>query len=125
MVFNIFSFRAGSLGQSVSISVSEVIQITEEDPLGLHVDYQDASRALEQFCQWEEEREKSNGDSSHDVAILLTRKDLCRVKLNKGSESCSTLGLGMCASTRTSILGKMLKLHEKVQLSFIVIAFSL
>lgn len=42
-----------------------------------------AQDTLQQFCRWQETYNDRNDDAPnhHDVAILLTRHDICRLKL--------------------------------------------
>eukprot|EP00094_Tigriopus_californicus_P004316 TCALIF_04161-PA protein Name:"Similar to Adamts7 A disintegrin and metalloproteinase with thrombospondin motifs 7 (Mus musculus)" AED:0.03 eAED:0.03 QI:0/0.8/0.5/0.83/0.8/0.66/6/23/989 len=116
--------RDGTLGQSFSISVSRVIKLTPEHNLGLQVSGH-ASQALDDFCLWQEKQFPStfqdeagiaNSTSPkinkrHDLAILLTKRELCRSeeqytsdekesdgRIAKKKESCSTLGLAELGS---------------------------
>lgn len=57
-------------------------------------DEADAADILEAFCQWQDqERSRWNQTSNHDLAVLITRRDLCK---QVDAHSCSTLGLGTC-----------------------------
>ena len=87
-------FRDGSLGQSVSVSVSRIIHLSSDDEMGLSG--LDAQRALDKFCAWQLKE-----GFSEDVSVLMTRTDLCRGR--DEDRDCSTLGLGEEVS-RTSYL---------------------
>lgn len=52
--------------------------------------YNSASKTLRHFCRWQQTRNQPHdGHPDHyDVAILLTREDLCRTP-----KTCDTLGL--------------------------------
>ncbi|TMS38778.1 hypothetical protein L596_005423 [Steinernema carpocapsae] len=61
-----------------------------------------AQETLQNFCQWQQNYNDRNDDAPnhHDVAILLTRHDICRAK-----DKCDTLGLAelgtMCDSMKS------------------------
>lgn len=62
-----------------------------------------ADVTLQNFCRWQRELNPKNEDNPfhHDVAILVTRKDICARK----DTPCNTLGVahigGMCNSNRS------------------------
>ncbi|XP_065156634.1 A disintegrin and metalloproteinase with thrombospondin motifs 12-like [Atheta coriaria] len=92
-----------SIGNLINIVVVKIILI--DDPsaapdLNITVN---ADLTLKNFCKWQKELNPKNDSHPHhhDVAILITRKDIC-VKQNT---PCNTLGVanvgGMCKSGRS------------------------
>ena len=55
------------------------------------------------FCRWQEEYQ-TNHSVQADVAVLVTRTDMCRKRKQNNDEMCNTLGLAqlgsMCDPTR-------------------------
>ncbi|XP_048584010.1 A disintegrin and metalloproteinase with thrombospondin motifs 12 isoform X2 [Nematostella vectensis] len=99
MVNNIY--RDQSIGNAINIVVVRIIILKRDLPdldIGHH-----AGNTIESFCAWAS-RVNPRSDTHpnhHDVAVLVTRKDIC-----KGiDEPCGTLGLaqvnGMCTSTKS------------------------
>ncbi|KAG5674191.1 hypothetical protein PVAND_004173 [Polypedilum vanderplanki] len=102
-IFNIVSalYKDPSIGNFIQIHVVKIILIEEEDM------YQDlnvthvAQSTLESFCKWQKtlNPKKEDDPHHHDVAILVTRKDIC------SATGCSTLGIanvfGMCRADRS------------------------
>ncbi len=111
-------FRDGSIGQSFSVSVVRIEQISsikgnEDDDsppgLGFPVLSHDADAILDEFCLWQmKHRQRSRVDERYDLAVLVTRTDLCRRKNttdeDNGEEDhlCSTLGMGECSPSSYS-----------------------
>ncbi|XP_036391450.1 A disintegrin and metalloproteinase with thrombospondin motifs 7 [Megalops cyprinoides] len=102
-VMNIVSglFRDASIGNSINIVVVRLI-LLEKDEEDLKISHH-ADNSLSSFCKWQK-RLNMKGDEHpvhHDVAVLLTRKDICAA-INK---PCETLGLshvaGMCQPHRS------------------------
>ncbi|XP_061077222.1 A disintegrin and metalloproteinase with thrombospondin motifs 7 [Conger conger] len=102
-VMNIVSglFRDSSIGNAVNIVVVRLI-LLEKDEEDLKISHH-ADNSLSSFCKWQK-RLNTKGDehpAHHDVAVLLTRKDICAA-INK---PCETLGLshvaGMCQPHRS------------------------
>ncbi|XP_023670901.2 A disintegrin and metalloproteinase with thrombospondin motifs 7 isoform X2 [Paramormyrops kingsleyae] len=94
-------FRDASIGNSINIVVVRLI-LLEKDEEDLKISHH-ADNSLSSFCKWQK-RLNTRGDQHpvhHDVAVLLTRKDICAA-INK---PCETLGLshvsGMCQSHRS------------------------
>ncbi|XP_046898004.1 A disintegrin and metalloproteinase with thrombospondin motifs 7 isoform X5 [Hypomesus transpacificus] len=102
-IMNIVSliFRDASIGNAVNIVVVRLI-LLEKDEEELKITHH-ADNSLSSFCKWQK-RLNMKGDEHpvhHDVAVLLTRKDICAA-INK---PCETLGLshvaGMCQPHRS------------------------
>ncbi|XP_041918087.1 A disintegrin and metalloproteinase with thrombospondin motifs 7 isoform X1 [Alosa sapidissima] len=94
-------FRDASIGNAINIAVVRII-LLEKDEEDLKITHH-ADHSLNSFCKWQK-RLNMKGDGHpvhHDVAILLTRKDIC-ASINK---PCETLGLshvaGMCQPHRS------------------------
>ncbi|CAO1378309.1 unnamed protein product [Diamesa serratosioi] len=89
-------YKDPSIGNSVQVVVVKII-ILEEDHSYLDLNVTNvAATTLERFCRWQRTlNPKTDEDPHHhDVAILVTRKDIC------SNSGCSTLGIanvgGMC-----------------------------
>ncbi|XP_067203568.1 A disintegrin and metalloproteinase with thrombospondin motifs 9 isoform X2 [Linepithema humile] len=85
-------YKDQSIGNPVSIAVMKIIKINEV--FGVKHSGSDgiaAAEMLKQFCQWQK---RNNPDEPspehHDVALLLTRENLCH---NPRQKRCDTLGL--------------------------------
>ena len=78
-------FHDSTIGNAIDLAVVKLEII--KNPHFVHLS---AARSLKHFCRWQHLHNPiSDGDPSHyDVAILLTRENLCRVP-----SSCDTLGL--------------------------------
>uniref|UniRef100_UPI00398F19DC A disintegrin and metalloproteinase with thrombospondin motifs 7-like n=1 Tax=Pristiophorus japonicus TaxID=55135 RepID=UPI00398F19DC len=94
-------FRDASIGNSVHIIIVRLV-LLEEDEEDLKITHH-ADKSLTSFCKWQK-KINVKGDSRpthHDVALLLTRKDIC-AGMNR---PCETLGLshvsGMCQPHRS------------------------
>uniref|UniRef100_UPI00358EB0BC A disintegrin and metalloproteinase with thrombospondin motifs 7-like n=1 Tax=Myxine glutinosa TaxID=7769 RepID=UPI00358EB0BC len=94
-------FRDASIGNAINIVLVRLV-ILEEEEENLKVVHH-ADHTLDSFCQWQKSL-NPKGDSHpshHDIAVLLTRKDLCAGM----SRPCETLGLshvsGMCQPHRS------------------------
>ncbi|KAL2088451.1 hypothetical protein ACEWY4_015350 [Coilia grayii] len=94
-------FRDASIGNAINIAVVRII-LLEKDEEELKISHH-ADHSLNSFCKWQKQL-NTKGDEHpvhHDVAILLTRKDIC-ASINK---PCETLGLshvaGMCQPHRS------------------------
>lgn len=94
-------FRDASIGNAINIAVVRII-LLEKDEEDLKISHH-ADHSLNSFCKWQK-RLNMKGDEHpvhHDVAILLTRKDIC-ASINK---PCETLGLshvaGLCQPHRS------------------------
>ncbi|KAM6980530.1 A disintegrin and metalloproteinase with thrombospondin motifs 7-like [Aplochiton taeniatus] len=102
-VMNIVSglFLDASIGNSINIVVVRLI-LLEEDEDDLKITHH-ADNSLSSFCKWQKRLNVKGEDHSvhHDVAVLLTRRDICAA-INK---PCETLGLshvaGMCQPHRS------------------------
>ncbi|XP_059495179.1 A disintegrin and metalloproteinase with thrombospondin motifs 7 [Stegostoma tigrinum] len=94
-------FRDASIGNSVNIVIVRLV-LLEEDEEDLKITHH-ADNTLMNFCKWQK-KINTKGDNHpihHDVALLLTRKDIC-AGMNR---PCETLGLshvsGMCQPHRS------------------------
>uniref|UniRef100_A0A9J2P3P8 Peptidase M12B domain-containing protein n=1 Tax=Ascaris lumbricoides TaxID=6252 RepID=A0A9J2P3P8_ASCLU len=93
-------YRHPSLRAAINIIVTRLI-ILKNEAAGPHIS-ENAQDTLQQFCRWQETYNDRNDDAvnHHDVAILLTRHDICRAP-----GKCDTLGLAelgtMCDSLRS------------------------
>ncbi|XP_030232190.1 A disintegrin and metalloproteinase with thrombospondin motifs 7 isoform X2 [Gadus morhua] len=102
-VMNIVSglFRDASIGNAIHIVVVRLILLEEEEEELKITHHADSS--LSSFCKWQKGLNMKGDDHPlhHDVAVLLTRKDIC-TSINK---PCETLGLshvaGMCQPHRS------------------------
>ncbi|XP_023563249.1 A disintegrin and metalloproteinase with thrombospondin motifs 12 isoform X1 [Octodon degus] len=94
-------FHNPSIGNAVHIVVVRLILLEEEEQ-GLKIVHH-AEKTLSSFCKWQKSiNPKSDlNPVHHDVAVLLTRKDIC-AGVNR---PCETLGLshlsGMCQPHRS------------------------
>uniref|UniRef100_H3B1V3 ADAM metallopeptidase with thrombospondin type 1 motif 7 n=1 Tax=Latimeria chalumnae TaxID=7897 RepID=H3B1V3_LATCH len=94
-------FHDASIGNSINIVVVRLILLEEEEE-NLKITHH-ADNSLASFCKWQKSI-NVKGDSHpthHDVAVLLTRKDICAAM----NRPCETLGLshvsGMCQPHRS------------------------
>uniref|UniRef100_A0A8C7E3E1 ADAM metallopeptidase with thrombospondin type 1 motif 7 n=1 Tax=Naja naja TaxID=35670 RepID=A0A8C7E3E1_NAJNA len=94
-------FHDASIGNPVHISIVRLIFLEDEEE-ELKISHH-ADNTLRSFCKWQKAL-NPKGDAHplhHDVAILLTRKDLCTAM----NRPCETLGLshvsGMCQPHRS------------------------
>ncbi|XP_061409573.1 A disintegrin and metalloproteinase with thrombospondin motifs 7-like isoform X1 [Lethenteron reissneri] len=106
-IFSIINMVSGlyhdaSIGNPINIVLVRLI-ILEEDQEGLKIVHH-ADKTLASFCNWQKSlnsREEESNATRHDIAVLVTRKDLC-VGMNR---PCETLGLshvsGMCQPHRS------------------------
>ncbi|NWY04962.1 ATS7 metalloproteinase, partial [Nothoprocta ornata] len=94
-------FHHASIGNPINIAVVRLILLEEEEE-DLKISHH-ADNTLKSFCKWQKSI-NIKGDSHplhHDVAVLLTRKDICAAM----NRPCETLGLshvaGMCQPHRS------------------------
>uniref|UniRef100_H2YTT5 Peptidase M12B domain-containing protein n=1 Tax=Ciona savignyi TaxID=51511 RepID=H2YTT5_CIOSA len=94
-------FHDVSIGNALHISLIRLV-LLEGDEKGLKIT-QHAEKTLDSFCRWAKRMNPKNDNhaSHHDVAVLLTRRNIC----SRSNKSCETLGLahvaGMCQSHRS------------------------
>ncbi|XP_076803513.1 A disintegrin and metalloproteinase with thrombospondin motifs 7-like isoform X2 [Clavelina lepadiformis] len=94
-------FHDWSIGNSLHITLIRLI-LLEGDERSIVIS-QHAEKTLESFCRWAKRMNprSDNHANHHDVAVLLTRKNIC----SNSNTSCETLGLahvaGMCQSHRS------------------------
>ncbi|CAI5448985.1 unnamed protein product [Caenorhabditis angaria] len=81
-------YRHQSLRASINVVVVKIIVLKTESA-GPRIT-QNAQQTLQDFCRWQQYYNDPDDNSiqHHDVAILLTRKDICR-----SQGKCDTLGL--------------------------------
>ncbi|NXS63893.1 ATS7 metalloproteinase, partial [Brachypteracias leptosomus] len=94
-------FHHASIGNPINIAIVRLILLEEEEE-DLKISHH-ADNTLRSFCKWQKSI-NIKGDSHplhHDVAVLLTRKDICAAM----NRPCETLGLshvaGMCQPHRS------------------------
>ncbi|NWH61339.1 ATS7 metalloproteinase, partial [Geococcyx californianus] len=94
-------FHHASIGNPINIAIVRLILLEEEEE-ALKISHH-ADNTLRSFCKWQKSI-NVKGDSHplhHDVAVLLTRKDICAAM----NRPCETLGLshvaGMCQPHRS------------------------
>uniref|UniRef100_A0A3Q1B0I5 Peptidase M12B domain-containing protein n=1 Tax=Amphiprion ocellaris TaxID=80972 RepID=A0A3Q1B0I5_AMPOC len=94
-------FRDASIGNAINIVVVRLI-LLEQDEGDLKITHH-ADNSLNSFCKWQKKLNMKGDEHPlhHDVAVLLTRKDICAA-INR---PCETLGLshvaGMCQPHRS------------------------
>ncbi|XP_067887266.1 A disintegrin and metalloproteinase with thrombospondin motifs 12-like [Heterodontus francisci] len=94
-------FHDPSIGNAIHIVLVRLILLEEEEK-GLKIIHH-ADHTLSSFCKWQKNINPKSDSSPnhHDVAVLLTRKDLCAGM----NHPCETLGLshvsGMCQPLRS------------------------
>uniref|UniRef100_A0A8C9YR72 ADAM metallopeptidase with thrombospondin type 1 motif 7 n=1 Tax=Sander lucioperca TaxID=283035 RepID=A0A8C9YR72_SANLU len=94
-------FRDASIGNAINIVVVRLI-LLERDEDDLKITHH-ADNSLNSFCKWQKKLNMKGEEDPlhHDVAVLLTRKDICAA-INM---PCETLGLshvaGMCQPHRS------------------------
>ncbi|CAH2296534.1 A disintegrin and metallo ase with thrombospondin motifs 12 [Pelobates cultripes] len=105
-IFTIMNMVAGlfhdpSIGNAIHIKVVRLILLEEEEE-GLKIVHH-ADHTLASFCKWQKSINPKSDvhPAHHDVAVLLTRKDICAGR----NIPCETLGLshlsGMCQPFRS------------------------
>ncbi|XP_066052727.1 A disintegrin and metalloproteinase with thrombospondin motifs 7 [Chamaea fasciata] len=94
-------FHHASIGNPINIAIVRLILLEREEE-DLKISHH-ADNTLKSFCKWQKSI-NVKGDSHplhHDVAVLLTRKDICAAM----NRPCETLGLshvaGMCQPHRS------------------------
>ncbi|XP_053720899.1 A disintegrin and metalloproteinase with thrombospondin motifs 7 [Synchiropus splendidus] len=94
-------FKDPTIGNAINIVVVRLI-LLEQDEDELKITHH-ADNSLNSFCKWQKQLNMKGDDHPlhHDVAVLLTRKDICAAI----NSPCETLGLshvaGMCQSHRS------------------------
>ncbi|ESP00494.1 hypothetical protein LOTGIDRAFT_112417, partial [Lottia gigantea] len=94
-------FHDASIGNAVNIVIVRIM-ILEDDQDALTITHH-ADNSLRSFCKWQKSINFPDEDhpNHHDVALLLTRHNIC----SRMNEPCSTLGLaqvaGLCQSHRS------------------------
>uniref|UniRef100_A0A8C6L2E9 ADAM metallopeptidase with thrombospondin type 1 motif 7 n=1 Tax=Nothobranchius furzeri TaxID=105023 RepID=A0A8C6L2E9_NOTFU len=94
-------FKDATIGNAINIVIVRLI-LLEQDEDDLKITHH-ADNSLNSFCKWQKKLNMKGDEHPlhHDVAVLLTRKDICAA-VNK---PCETLGLshvaGMCQPHRS------------------------
>ncbi|XP_068427310.1 A disintegrin and metalloproteinase with thrombospondin motifs 7 [Clinocottus analis] len=94
-------FRDASIGNAINIVVVRLV-LLEQDEDDLKITHH-ADNSLNSFCKWQKKLNMKGEEHPlhHDVAVLLTRKDICAAV----NTPCETLGLshvaGMCQPHRS------------------------
>ncbi|XP_059169581.1 A disintegrin and metalloproteinase with thrombospondin motifs 7-like [Physella acuta] len=95
-------FHQASIGNAINIVVVKIIQLTRPEE-SLQITHH-ADKTLKSFCKFQKEENNNTDDDHplhHDVAVLLTKKDIC----SRMNEPCNTLGLaqvnGLCQPYRS------------------------
>ncbi|KAM9311948.1 A disintegrin and metalloproteinase with thrombospondin motifs 7 [Gastrophryne carolinensis] len=94
-------FHDSSIGNRINIVIVRMILLESEEE-DLKITHH-ADNSLRSFCKWQKNINMKNEDHPlhHDVAVLLTRRDIC-ASMNR---PCETLGLshvsGMCQPHRS------------------------
>ncbi|KAI8789362.1 A disintegrin and metalloproteinase with thrombospondin motifs 7 isoform X1, partial [Biomphalaria glabrata] len=94
-------FHDASIGNAINIVVVHLILIKDPDE-NLQITHH-ADKTLKSFCKWQKNINFRDDDhpNHHDVAVLLTRRNIC----TRMNEPCNTLGLaqvaGLCQPHRT------------------------
>lgn len=92
-----------SIGNYVQVVVVKIILIDDPSSEPHLAITSNADSTLKNFCRWQKALNPGNDSHPHhhDVAILITRKDICA----KQNAPCNTLGVahvgGMCNSNRS------------------------
>ncbi|XP_074610402.1 A disintegrin and metalloproteinase with thrombospondin motifs 20-like isoform X2 [Acropora palmata] len=86
-------YRDRSIGNSINIVVVKIAFLETNEP-GIDIS-SDATRTLRSFCRWQKRvmMKPKTHPEHHDVAILLTKTDICR-----SPRKCDTLGLAELAT---------------------------
>ncbi|XP_034489827.1 A disintegrin and metalloproteinase with thrombospondin motifs 7 [Drosophila innubila] len=88
-------YKDPSIGNAIEIVVVRIIELHDNDTEPMLNLTQNAQKNLDRFCSWQHKHNSvsENDPHHHDVAILITRKNIC-------GNNCMTLGLanvgGMC-----------------------------
>ncbi|XP_014212898.1 A disintegrin and metalloproteinase with thrombospondin motifs 7-like isoform X2 [Copidosoma floridanum] len=91
-----------TIGNFINVVVVRIILMEEDEAEGLNITI-NADKTLYNFCKWQLKLNPSDDShpNHHDVAILVTREDIC----SRANTPCSTLGVahvaGMCQSDRS------------------------
>ncbi|XP_069699522.1 A disintegrin and metalloproteinase with thrombospondin motifs 12-like [Periplaneta americana] len=94
MAYNLF--HDASLGALINLVIVKIIRLeVEEDEMNLSVT-KDAERTLDTFCRWQKRMNPGDDDhpNHHDVAVLITRTDICA-----DEDRCGILGISKLAGT--------------------------
>jgi len=104
-------YRDPSVGNRVDIAVVKLLRLKESESFAFNTssDRISASNMLKAFCKWQTQLNQytERGPVYYDVALLLTRVNICREPY-RGGENCDTLGLAelgtMCDRSSCAIV---------------------
>ncbi|GAB6026415.1 ADAM metallopeptidase with thrombospondin type 1 motif [Chamberlinius hualienensis] len=104
-IFNMISelYHDATIGNAVNIALVRLILLEDEDQENELTVNHHADHSLKSFCKWQKQinPKEDSHPNHHDVAILITRYNIC----TRMNEPCSTLGLaevaGMCQPGRS------------------------
>ncbi|XP_058791998.1 A disintegrin and metalloproteinase with thrombospondin motifs 7-like isoform X2 [Phymastichus coffea] len=91
-----------TIGNFINVVVVRIILMEEDEAEGLNITI-NADKTLYNFCKWQQKLNPPDDShpNHHDVAILVTREDIC----SRANTPCSTLGVahvaGMCQPDRS------------------------
>ena len=91
-----------SIGQSVTLVVSRLV-VLQSGAEGFKWNVDSPDLSLADFCSWQLRANGTRGQATHDFAVLLTRRSLCR----PGSQ-CYVIGIanlaGMCSGAHSCLV---------------------
>lgn len=96
-------YRDASIGNNINVVVVRIILLEDETAQRDLEIVVNADETLERFCRWQmsQNHPDDSHPNHHDVAILITREDIC----SRQNTPCSTLGVahvgGMCQPDRS------------------------
>lgn len=102
-------FRHHSVGTRLTVAVvKKAIMEQQTVTGGLEID-NNVDLAMQTFCSWQQDFQVSHSLKA-DVAVLITRNEMCRQKGSMTTEVCNTLGLAqlgsMCDPVRSCLLAQ-------------------
>nr|XP_022900548.1 A disintegrin and metalloproteinase with thrombospondin motifs 6-like isoform X1 [Onthophagus taurus] len=90
-------FHDASLGTNIDLAIVRIIRLEEEDhEMNMNVN-KDAEKTLEYFREWQNQvnPKEDTHPNHHDIAVLITRVDICGADSTCGLLGSSKIG-GMC-----------------------------
>lgn len=116
-IFQVFDlYRDYSIGNMIDIVVVRIVYLElDYDAMNVNIST-DAYKTLPAFCEWAESinPKDSSHPQHHDVAVLLTKLDLC------GQSNCDLLGLANVAAACDSKYACAVNEDNGLQLGFVV-----
>ncbi|PSN39709.1 A disintegrin and metalloproteinase with thrombospondin motifs 12 [Blattella germanica] len=110
-------FHDAALGRLINLAIVRIIRLeTESDEMNIAVT-QDAEKTLNAFCTWQDK--VNPGDdchpNHHDVAVLITRTNIC-----VNDVQCGLLGISKLAGTCDSKLSCCLCQDDGLKLGYVI-----